>query len=87
MQVRDYELDMQIDEENVATLYHEYIHLLQVNYDYRVLTEGSANIICEELFDQSKVSYPLEVRYTKILMDIIGPEPIWRYNFEEIRKL
>lgn len=29
MQVRDYELDMQIDEENVATLYHEYIHLLQ----------------------------------------------------------
>ena len=83
MQVRDYELDMQIDEENVATLYHEYIHLLQVNYDYRVLTEGSANIICEEFFDQPKVSYPLEVRYTKILMEIIGPEPIWRYNFEE----
>ena len=76
MQVRDYELDMQIDEKNVATLYHEYIHLLQVNYDYRVLTEGSANIICEELFDQSKVSYPLEVSYTKILMEIIGPEPI-----------
>ena len=83
MYVRDYEVDMQIDEENIDTLYHEYIHLLQVSYKYRVLSEGSAEIIREEFYNRSECYYPLEVRYTKILMEIIGPEPIWKYNFEE----
>ena len=71
LHVRDYELDMQIDEENVATLYHEYIHLLQANCDYRVLTEGSTEIICKKFYDQPIDTYSLEVRYTKILMEII----------------
>ena len=81
--IRNENLIESIDELNIDRNYYEYIHLLQANCDYSILTDGSAEIICEEFFDQLKVSYPLEVRYTKILMEIIGPEPIWRYNFEE----
>ena len=81
--IRNENLIESIDELNIDRNYYEYIHLLQANCDYTILTDGSAEITCEEFFNCQKHAYPLEVRYTKILMEIIGPEPIWRYNFEE----
>ena len=81
--IRNENLIESIDELNIDRNYYEYIHLLQANCDYSILTDGSAEIICEEFYNCQKHAYPLEVRYTKILMEIIGPEPIWRYNFEE----
>ena len=81
--IRNENLIESIDELNIDRNYYEYIHLLQANCDYRILTDGSAEIICEEFYNCQKHAYPLEMFYTKILMEIIGSEPIWRYNFEE----
>ena len=81
--IRNENLIESIDELNIDRNYYEYIHLLQANCDYRILTDGSAEIICEEFYNYQEHAYPLEMFYTKILMEIIGSEPIWRYNFEE----
>lgn len=61
---------------------HEHIHLLQSSYEYMYITEASAEIISCEYDDKCFIASYLEpVKNTKILMEIIGPEPIWKLNF------
>ncbi len=72
-------------------LSHEYIHSCQVGNYFNIITEASAEIISYEYFDKSPTdSYSEEVYLIRKLMEVIGPEPIWRYNFvgsfDEIEK-
>lgn len=64
---------------------HEFVHLFQVEYQYPFLYEASAEMISQEyvvsMSYASCVSYPLEQKYIKILMEIIGSKPIAEYNF------
>ena len=59
---------------NVMT--HEFIHLTQCDSRYTYLIEGTAEIIKNEFYDIPIVSYQELVARTKVLMEIIGPEPI-----------
>ena len=64
------------------TLAHEFIHLCQELGAYNLITEACAEIISAEYFEDADVDvYTKQVQLTKILMEIIGPEPIWIYNF------
>lgn len=61
---------------------HEYVHLLQVEHECRYIIEASAEIIsCE--YDAKCVNnaYREPVKNTKILMEMIGPKPIWKVCF------
>lgn len=78
--------DLDNDIEGKRVIGHEYVHLLQVNDYLKFLTESSAELITHEYFLNSSDSslgyaYDRACRYTKILMEIIGTEAIWDYNF------
>lgn len=61
---------------------HEYIHLLQASHEYRYITEACAEIISSEYDEECVYSaYSNPVKNTKILMEIVGPLPIWKLNF------
>lgn len=61
---------------------HEYIHLLQASHEYRYITEACAEIISSEYDEECVYSaYSNPVKNTKILMEIVGPKPIWKLNF------
>lgn len=71
-----------INEKNKDTIAHEFIHLCQAPNGYNFIKEACAEIISYEYFDAAKVdAYTDQVKLLKILMEIIGPEPIWYYNF------
>lgn len=63
---------------------HEYIHLLQCYTPYYLIKEASAEIIGAEYYRNrtEEMAYKEAVKYTKILMEIIGTNPIWETNFE-----
>ena len=62
---------------------HEQIHLLQYHYlEYNLLKETTAEIISNEYTKGLSVNaYQKQIILTKILMEIIGPKPIWDYTF------
>ncbi len=61
---------------------HEYIHLLQIAHEYKYIKEASAEIISSEYDDKCTIdTYEIAVKNTKILMEIVGPVPIWKLNF------
>ena len=67
---------------NKDTIAHEFVHLCQECYGYNVITEACAELISYEYYNNSKIScYFEQVKNVKILMEIIGTEPIWNYNF------
>jgi hypothetical protein len=68
-------------EREYATKCHEYIHLLQCDTEYTYIIEACAELITYEYLDSSIDSYYSAVKNIQILMEIIGPEPIWRLNF------
>ncbi len=68
-------------EEDYNTKWHEYIHLLQARTNYLYLKETCAEIISNEYYDAPINSYEKGVINTKILLEIVGPEPIWKLNF------
>ena len=76
--IRDYEsLDG-----NKDTVAHEWIHLWQCFAGCNVITEACAEIISEEYYDECKDNaYSEQVKIVKKLMEIIGPELIWNFNF------
>lgn len=84
---KDFLISNEISESDIALDYydrkaHEYVHIFQASYEYKYLIEASAEIIsCE--YDEKCVnaSYENPVKNTKILMEMIGPEPIWKLNF------
>ena len=64
------------------TVSHELIHLCQVSTVRNVIKEACAEIISYEYFDDTQMNaYSKEVMLVKTLMEIIGPEPVWYYNF------
>ena len=80
--VRDYDSDS-LDESRITqnVVGHEYIHLLEASQSYEFLKESVATIMAQEYFLNSgnsadTISYTEACRYTRVLMEIIGPEPI-----------
>ena len=74
----------EMDEMTKEVISHEFVHLCQIikSYDYNMITESSAEMISTEYFESSKnnsYSYPIAV--TRKLIEIIGPEAIWKFNF------
>ena len=73
-----------INKNNIDILTHEFIHLCQEhNCSYTAIQEACAEIISDEYNNQDDMhkSYHNQVKSVKILMEIIGPEPIWYYTF------
>lgn len=66
---------------NQDTKTHEFIHLLQDNNNYYYIRESSAEIISNEFYNRPIDSYIEELKRIKILMEIIGSDPIWNVNF------
>ena len=77
--IKNYE---ELDDKNKDTVAHEFAHLCQDIGEYNLLTEASAEIIVQEYFSTNhQFCYKKQVKLTKKLMEIIGPYPIWYYNF------
>ena len=77
--VRDYHGNFSEEKETIA---HEAVHLFQANYDRNLIKEACAELISYEYYHTSKItSYVEEVKLVKMLMEIIGPDPVWEFNF------
>lgn len=55
---------------------HEFIHLTQDQNEYLYIMEATAEILEYEFYNQPCDGYPELVKRAKVLMEIIGPEPI-----------
>ena len=66
---------------NSDTIYHELIHLLQDNNEYKYVKEACAEIISTEYYGCKIASYQEEVKRIQILMEIIGSDCLWDINF------
>ncbi len=67
---------------NEDVLSHEFVHLCQDTRGYNLIIEACAEIISSEYFAHTQLNtYPEATKLVKILMEIIGPEVIWNYNF------
>ncbi len=69
------------EKENNKIKCHEFIHLLQDDNEYYYIRESSAEIISNEFYNRPIDSYIEELKRIKILMEIIGSDPIWNVNF------
>ena len=64
-------------------LAHEFVHLLQIPGGYSYIIESCAEIISCEYYDAIPDGYKEQVKRTKVLMEIIGPEVVFNYNFNK----
>lgn len=65
-----------------STLVHEFIHLLQADgCYYTYLDEAVATLMTEEFYNLDSPSYPDAVDNLKLLISIVGPEPIYKLVF------
>jgi len=71
------------DNKYKESLTHEFIHLLQTDsFSYPYLTETSANLISSEYFNVfQNNNYAEGVKTLKLLIEIIGPQPILKGLF------
>ncbi len=69
-----------------AILIHEFIHLTQNNNLYSYIKESCDEIIKNEFYQKDIIAYSECVKRTKILMEIIGPEPVIECNFKSSSK-
>lgn len=70
------------DELYNQVIVHEFVHLLQAeNYKYMYLVEASAELIASELLNTSPKTYFPAINNLKLLINIIGPEPIYELIF------
>lgn len=78
--LRDYE---ELTYAQKDTYSHEFIHMCQVcqSSGYNLIREACAEIISEEYYNSPANSYSRQVKLVKKMMEIIGSEPIWIYNF------
>ena len=64
---------------------HEFVHLCEYQPNpYNLIVEPATEIIIAEYYNQnckSIIAYSELVEFLKVLMEIIGPEPIWNYIF------
>ena len=64
------------------TLVHEFIHLLQAEgLQYSYIVEASAELMCSEYYSYYPDSYLPAIENLKLMIDIIGPEPIIKMLF------
>lgn len=63
------------------TLAHEFIHLLQDNNKYYYVREACAEILSTEFYNREESAYLEQCKRVKVLMEIIGPQPILECNF------
>ena len=70
-----------LTKENSGTVIHEFVHSLQCSNSYNLITEASAEIAKNEYYGLPIETYFDQIKILKILMEIIGPEVIWEYNF------
>lgn len=85
LHVRDYEEDDTC--KTKSTNSHEHIHQYQGNYKYSYIVEATCSLLNKEYYTSSEMSYPDEQKRLKVLMEIIGTEPILKYiegSFDEI---
>lgn len=61
---------------------HEYVHLLQSANLMSYLCETSAELISTEYFNTPLSAYQPQVIRLKVLMEIIGPDPVFKYSFK-----
>lgn len=61
---------------------HEFVHLLQDNNKYHFIREAVAEMVTEEYYGEKANTYLSEIKYVKILMEIIGPKPIFECCFK-----
>lgn len=65
-----------------STLVHEFIHLLQADAGYySYLDEAVATLMTKEFYNLDSPSYPDAVDNLKLLISIVGPEPIYKLVF------
>lgn len=86
LHIRHYNSSLDLYDEDVReVLGHEYIHLLELS-DYKFFKESIAEIASYEYFLKSdkcrEGNYFDGVKLTKMLMEIIGPEPVWNSTFK-----
>ncbi len=77
LHVRDYEEDKSNPYEFLKVISHEYAHLLQSPSKYVYIKESAAEIMSSEYYNIDISGYSNECIVLKILMEIIGSEPIW----------
>lgn len=77
LHVRDYEEDKSNPYEFLKVISHEYAHLLQSPSKYVYIKESAAEIMSSEYYNIDIRGYSNECIVLKILMEIIGSEPIW----------
>ena len=75
-------IDMRGSKEYEKVLAHEFIHMTQVPNQYRYIQEGCAEIIRKEFFNQPYYGYGDMLWRIKILMEIIGPQPVIDCNYQ-----
>ena len=77
--VKDYEYMNMYNQDTIA---HEFVHLCQMVPKREIINEACAEIISSEYYDNCSLnSYTNQVKLVQILMEIIGPESVWEYNF------
>lgn len=73
------------DLNDADTKVHEFIHLLEENYEYCYIVEALTEIIKKEFYQEQiseyKSTYPDEQKRTKVLMEIIGSRILWDMIF------
>lgn len=62
--------------EYIDVLSHEFVHATQDVNDYLYLIEATAEMMEYEFYGQPCDGYPELVKRTKVLMEIIGPDPV-----------
>ena len=77
MHVRDYEEDKSSPYDFLKVISHEYAHLLQSSSKYAYIKESAAEIMSSEYYNIDISGYCEECIVLKILMEIIGSEPVW----------
>ena len=70
-----------VDDEFKDTMAHEFVHVNQNNGERCLLSEATAEIISNEYYQMPLDSYTYEVKATKLLLEIIGPNPILQYVY------
>lgn len=77
LHVKDYEEDKSNPYEFLKVISHEYAHLLQSSTKYIYIKESAAEIMSSEYYNIDIGAYFEECIVLKILMEIIGSEPVW----------
>ena len=60
---------------------HEFIHMTQNHNQYSYIKEASDEIIKNEFYQKDIVAYSECIKRVKVLMEIIGPEPVIDCNY------